>query len=418
MRKTKTIIGTCIGLLLTACGNNNSMNSGELPLINIEAALQSPQEMSVSDFGDKITYVPLETLDESLVKLGSTSKMIVTDEYILVGELSAPLLCFDRATGKFLRKIGSVGQGPGEYSGSTDMEVDAEAKRVYFRASHTQYHCYDFEGQFLNTVTLPEDNFMMGGHHFANNQAYAYCNLANAATTCRAYAYQLPDGTCTDSLTLAEKFAKKQKAVMPVSGTEAFGGRLFMWEYEDGTWSAGNRVNSTYQSMDGKLYHKDLFCDTLFQMKGLHREMPVAAFHLGSFGGYQRFETSSGMEGKYVLPRVLFNGEQVYFTLFTGLYDIQGMIRKAKSGGVRPSIGIYNLRTGEVKVQKENMNFKHSDANMPDACIYTLSTDGAWAVIYQSDKLVEARESIPAEQQPEWMKNLKEDDNPVIMLIE
>ena len=418
MKKTKTIIGTCIGLLLTACGNNNSMNSGELPLINIEAALQSPQEMSVSDFGDKITYVPLETLDESLVKLGSTSKMIVTDEYILVGELSAPLLCFDRATGKFLRKIGSVGQGPGEYSGSTDMEVDAEAKRVYFRASHTQYHCYDFEGQFLNTVTLPEDNFMMGGHHFANNQAYAYCNLANAATTCRAYAYQLPDGTCTDSLTLAEKFAKKQKAVMPVSGTEAFGGRLFMWEYEDGTWSAGNRVNSTYQSMDGKLYHKDLFCDTLFQMKGLHREMPVAAFHLGSFGGYQRFETSSGMEGKYVLPRVLFNGEQVYFTLFTGLYDIQGMIRKAKSGGVRPSIGIYNLRTGEVKVQKENMNFKHSDANMPDACIYTLSTDGAWAVIYQSDKLVEARESIPAEQQPEWMKNLKEDDNPVIMLIE
>ena len=418
MRKTKTIIGTCIGLLLTACGDNNSMNSGELPVINIEAALQSPQEMSVSDFGDKITYVPLETLDESLVKLGSTSKMIVTDEYILVGELSAPLLCFDRATGKFLRKIGSVGQGPGEYSGSTDMEVDAEAKRVYFRASHTQYHCYDFEGQFLNTVTLPEDNFMMGGHHFANNQAYAYCNLANAATTCRAYAYQLPDGTCTDSLTLAEKFAKKQKAVMPVSGTEAFGGRLFMWEYEDGTWSAGNRVNSTYQSMDGKLYHKDLFCDTLFQMKGLHREMPVAAFHLGSFGGYQRFETSSGMEGKYVLPRVLFNGEQVYFTLFTGLYDIQGMIRKAKSGGVRPSIGIYNLRTGEVKVQKENMNFKHSDANMPDACIYTLSTDGAWAVIYQSDKLVEARESIPAEQQPEWMKNLKEDDNPVIMLIE
>ena len=418
MKKTKTIIGTCIGLLLTACGDNNSMNSGELPVINIEAALQSPQEMSVSDFGDKITYVPLETLDESLVKLGSTSKMIVTDEYILVGELSAPLLCFDRATGKFLRKIGSVGQGPGEYSGSTDMEVDAEAKRVYFRASHTQYHCYDFEGQFLNTVTLPEDNFMMGGHHFANNQAYAYCNLANAATTCRAYAYQLPDGTCTDSLTLAEKFAKKQKAVMPVSGTEAFGGRLFMWEYEDGTWSAGNRVNSTYQSMDGKLYHKDLFCDTLFQMKGLHREMPVAAFHLGSFGGYQRFETSSGMEGKYVLPRVLFNGEQVYFTLFTGLYDIQGMIRKAKSGGVRPSIGIYNLRTGEVKVQKENMNFKHSDANMPDACIYTLSTDGAWAVIYQSDKLVEARESIPAEQQPEWMKNLKEDDNPVIMLIE
>lgn len=417
MKKTKTIISTCIGLLLTACGSNNPMNSGELPVINIEAALQSPQEMSVSDFGDKITYVPLETLDESLVKLGSSSKMIVTNEYILVGELSAPLLCFDRATGKFLRKIGSVGQGPGEYSGSTDMEVDAEAKRVYFRASPTQYHCYDFEGKFLNTITLPEDNFMMGGHHFANNQAYAYCNLTNAATTCRAYAYQLPEGICTDSLVLSERVAKKQKAVMPVSGTEAFGGRLFMWEYEDGTWSAGNRLNSTYQSMDGKLYHKDLFCDTLFQMKGLHREAPIAAFHLGNYGGYGRYETTGGMEGKYVLPRVLFNGEHIYFTLFTGLYDIQGLIRKIKGEGIRPSIGIYNLRTGEVKVQKEKMYLQHPDEGMPKACIYTLSTDGHWVAVYQAEKLVEARENIPAENQPEWMKNLEEDDNPVILMI-
>lgn len=418
MKNVGSIFCLCTTMFLAACGGGNMMQNGEVRTIDVEAAFQNPQELLLSDFGEKTTYIPLETLDESLVKLNSGSKMVVTDRYIFVGELSAPLLCFERSTGKFLHKIGSVGQGPGEYSGSTDMEVDAEAKRIYFRASPTQYHCYDFEGKFLNTITLPEDNFMMGGHHFANNQAYAYCNLANAATTCRAYAYQLPDGTCTDSLTLDEKFAKKQKAVMPVSGTEAFGGRLFMWEYEDGTWSAGNRVNSTYQSMDGKLYHKDLFCDTLFQMKGLHREMPIAAFRLGSFGGYQRFETSSGMEGKYVLPRVLFNGEQIYFTLFTGLYDIQGMIRKIKSGGVRPSIGIYNLRTGEVKVQKENMNFKHPDEAMPETCIYTLSTDGQWVAVYQADKLVEARENIPTDQQPDWLKNLKEDDNPVLLLIQ
>ena len=162
---------------------------------------------------------------------------------------------------------------------------------------------------------------------------------------------------------------------------------------------------------------KDLFCDTLFQMKGLYREKPVVAFRLGGLGGYNRYETSGGMEGKYVLPRVLFNGEQVYFTLFTGLYDIQGLIRKIKSGGVRPSVGLYNLRTGEVKIQKENMIFKHSDESMPKACVYTLSTDGQWVAVYQADKLVEARENIPADKQPEWLKNLKEDDNPVIMMI-
>jgi hypothetical protein len=54
---------------------------------------------------------------------------------------------------------------------------------------------------------------------------------------------------------------------------------------------------------------------------------------------------------------------------------------------------------------------------MPETCVYTLSTDGSWVAIYQAYMLVEARENIPAEKQPEWLKNLKEDDNPVIMMI-
>lgn len=418
MKKTTLSISICISLFLSACGGGNGISQGEVPVIDIETAFQNPQELSLTDLGEKMTYIPLETLDESLVKLGSQSQMTVTAEYIFVGENSAPLLAFDRGTGKFLRKIGSVGQGPGEYSGSRDMEVDAEAKRIYFRASPTQYHCYDFEGKFLNTITLPPNNFMMGGHYFTDNKAYAYCNLAKDITTCQAYAYQLPEGTCTDSLALSERVGKKQKAVLPARGTEAFGGMFFMWEYEDGTWSAGNRTNSTYQSMNGKLYHKDLFCDTLFQMKGLHREAPVAAFHLGDMGGYERYETSAGMEGKYLFPRVLYNGEQIYFTFFPAVYDMQGMVRKIKAGGMRPGCGIYNCRTGEVKVQKEKILLRHPDEAMPETSVYTLSTDGHWAVVYQADRLVEARKNIPTEKQPEWMKNLKEDDNPVILMIE
>ena len=55
---------------------------------------------------------------------------------------------------------------------------------------------------------------------------------------------------------------------------------------------------------------------------------------------------------------------------------------------------------------------------MPDVCINTLATDGAWVGVYQTQELIEARENIPTEQQPDWLKNLKDDDNPVILLIE
>ena len=406
-----------ISLLLTACGGGSSIHQGELATIDVETALQNPQELLLTDLGKKLTYVPLETLDESLVKLESQSALIVTDEYIFVGEANRPLLCFDRSTGKFLRNIGRIGQGPGEYSVSTIAQVDAEAKRIYFGITGTQYQCYDYDGNFLHTQTFPQDKFYMGGVHFADNMAYAYCNVANSKTTQRAYTYQLPEGTSIDSLALEETNERKQKFLMPLKGTETFGGTFFMLEYEDGTWTSGNRKNSTYMSMNGELYHKDLFCDTLFQMKGLHREEPIAAFHLGSYGGYERYETSGGMEGKYLMPRVLYNGEQVYFTLFPGLYDIQGMRRKAQSGDLHPSCGIYNFRTGELKIQKEGLNFKHPDEAMPETCIYTLSTDGSWVAIYQAYMLVEARENISTEKHPEWLKNLKEDDNPVILLI-
>ena len=57
-----------ISLLLTACGGGCSIHQGELATIDVETGLQYPQELSLSDLGEKFTYVPLETTDESLVK--------------------------------------------------------------------------------------------------------------------------------------------------------------------------------------------------------------------------------------------------------------------------------------------------------------------------------------------------------------
>ena len=418
MKKPFLSISLCASLLLSACGGEKNTPQGEVPVIDVETAIQNPQELLLTDLGETLTYIPLETTDESLVKLGSGSKMTVTKQYIFIGEDQSPILCFDRGTGKFLRTIGSIGQGPGEYRNPAEMEVDAEAKRIYIRVVPSHYICFDFEGKFLHNLTLPgERTFMMGAHYFADNKAYGYGNILNENAPNRAYAYKMPKGICTDSLTLTEPVSKNSKGVARVRGAEAYGGAFFMVEHEDGTWTAGNRMNGTYQSVNGKLYHKDLFCDTLFLMKGLHREKAIAAFRLGSYGGYDRYETVRNMEGKYLLPRVLHDGERIYFTLFTGMYDMQDLTQKMKTKSVRPGCGIYNLRTGEVKAQKDDMYFKHPGEGMPETCVYTLSTDGSWVAIYQAYMLVEVRENIPVEKQPEWLKNLKEDDNPIILLI-
>jgi hypothetical protein len=63
---------------------------------------------------DSISYVVLETNDESL--LGNVTKMVHRNHAFFIGNAyeSNAVLVFSEA-GKFLRKLYSVGQGPGEY---------------------------------------------------------------------------------------------------------------------------------------------------------------------------------------------------------------------------------------------------------------------------------------------------------------
>ena len=77
-----------------------------------------------------------------------------------------------------------------------------------------------------------------------------------------------------------------------------------------------------------------------------------------------------------------------------------------------------NKRTGELKIQENSVQFKHPLEGMPSAAIFNASTDGAFVVVYQADQLASAREEIPANKQPEWLKQLKDDDNPVILLVQ
>ena len=78
--------------------------------------------------------------------------------------------------------------------------------------------------------------------------------------------------------------------------------------------------------------------------------------------------------------------------------------------------GIYNKKDGTTKVG-ETLNIKNDKIAFPDFSIYNVSNNGELVACYQAESLIEARENIPESDQPDWLKNLKEDDNPVIMII-
>ena len=413
-------LGACAIVFVAGCTDSVNKSKGDLAEIDVETAFKQPQELSLNDLGETFTYIPLETVDESLVKLASTSNMKVTEKYIFIGDSGRPILCFDRKTGKFLRQIGGVGQGPKEYVGGAYFTIDPIADRIYVSLGARRFQCYDFEGNFLETMVCADSiQSVVDAYFFAGDKIYHHVNIPDEKTTAMTYCYDMKTGQPIDSILIADKDKPngERKFMMPAAGTEIFGGRSYLVQYED-SYTFGRYLNSAFWMTDNELYMKDAFCDTIFQVKDLKQQKPVAVFRMGEYGGYDRFESNTDMKGKYLIPNLMDGKDCIYFTLYKGLYDFIDLMKARKSSTEKPSCGVYNKRTGELKIQENSLCFKHPQEGMPDAVIFNSSTDGAFVVVYQTDQLATAREEMPEDKQPEWLKQLKDDDNPVILLVQ
>jgi hypothetical protein len=113
------------------------------------------QELSVvtlkaSDLLANIRYIPLETTDTALI--AHIKEVISTNDYFFVRDKH--LYMFDKQ-GEFLRKISKQGQGPGEYTELDDCDVDD--KHVYlFDSPQSQILVYSFDNKYLKSIRIPQ----------------------------------------------------------------------------------------------------------------------------------------------------------------------------------------------------------------------------------------------------------------------
>lgn len=90
-------------------------------LVNIPEIECEPKDVSYKDICDSVFIVRLETTEECLI--GKASKMFFHNDTIFVKDKYQSLYMF-APDGKYIRQIGSRGQGPGEYAELTDFFVD------------------------------------------------------------------------------------------------------------------------------------------------------------------------------------------------------------------------------------------------------------------------------------------------------
>ena len=108
----------------------------------------------LSDIVEDVEYVQLETTDDCLIGAGFFCAFTEKDIYVLnTNYKNEELFRFDRATGKFIRKIGQIGQGPKDM-----MRPDfIYAGNNYVYASSSimdKVYVYDENGGFVRTIPL------------------------------------------------------------------------------------------------------------------------------------------------------------------------------------------------------------------------------------------------------------------------
>jgi len=146
-------------------------NSKEKRIIDLDKATYPDTAFLGSRLYKSVKIIPLETNESCLI--GDIDKIQVIDNYVLImdASIAKSLYVFDRE-GRFIRKIGSVGQGPGEYVSISDFTVDRENKTVYIEDGRLpRIHKYDLAtGKFIQTITL-ERSANAGSayiHHFVH----------------------------------------------------------------------------------------------------------------------------------------------------------------------------------------------------------------------------------------------------------
>lgn len=152
--------------------------NGELTVVDL-SKVGSPKAMLLSDLAEDLRIVKLDDAEEALVRSGM---MWMSDKRFIIYD-GSEVKQFD-SNGKYLGKVGSKGNGPGEYYiAPYDIAIDEARGRIYLLAyGADKLLSYDLEGKFTGNVPLahkaqkgfveidPDGTFTIGALIFSDNE--------------------------------------------------------------------------------------------------------------------------------------------------------------------------------------------------------------------------------------------------------
>lgn len=192
MRITQLVLISCMPFIFMACNKNAETNpefawvntdsiAADVKFIEIEegkphtvnfAKAKKYGALDVALISDSIKAVKLSTDEDNII--GCAQKIIYNDErlFILDRKKSKGIFVFSK-NGQFLNKIGTLGQGPGEYAEPTDFDV-YDGKVYVLDQLQSRLNIYELDGEYVSSKRMP---FIATALSIANDSTIYFNNI-------------------------------------------------------------------------------------------------------------------------------------------------------------------------------------------------------------------------------------------------
>ena len=154
----------------------NAQNQKIMPpndkIYSIDLDKRKEPDFYLSTIFDKVKTIILETNKNCLI--GRVQKLLVFDGRIYVFDeyIAKSLFVFDEE-GRFIRKIGNIGRGPGENNHIHDFTLDTDHRFIYLLDDGGRIHQYGFDGDYIRTVRVQIPRANIRYIHYAKDRIYA-----------------------------------------------------------------------------------------------------------------------------------------------------------------------------------------------------------------------------------------------------
>lgn len=354
-----------------------SVSAQKPVVINLAKAIsESPKEIMLNELASDIRYVPLETTDDCLMNNEFYIMQYTGEDIITSG-----IFHFDK-NGKFLNKIGSKGQGPEEYLQGLFAFGDWKNKLLYVQ-NWTILTCYGFDGTFVRSVPTPQLNMGAAGLFDENHILYSNdIYYADKANPIQLYMVDSQNGKTVSKWRGHLEENKKYGMILT--------SRDFMYNY------------------DNSLFYKPALENVIFKILSPKKRQLVYKFDCSG--------KDIDVSADEVDPKKRFQFLSVYWAKETAQYLFVNYGMKNIS-----RLGIYD----KEKKTFTNVTIKDNLAGGYDIHPAWTSDDNHLLMIYYAGGLLQDKEKrystglLPERKKEldELLKNIKEDDNPVVILV-